>query len=123
MLIRSQDKLVIIPLNDFTITVDTEEYADNRERNICVCKSESIFEIGHYSTKEKAIKVLDMIQEAYAVYESNRIVSTGLAVTAYTGKYDTKESVAHGVKVLKEYAKTLESMTIFQMPEDSEVEV
>lgn len=55
MLIRSQDKLVIIPLNDFTITVDTEEYADNRERNICVCKSESIFEIGHYSTKEKAI--------------------------------------------------------------------
>lgn len=114
---------MIIPLNDFTITVDAEEYANNRECNICVCKSESIFEIGHYSTKEKAIKVIDMIQEAYAVYESNRIVSTGLAVTAYTGEYDTKESVAHGVKVLKEYAKTLESMTIFQMPEDSEVEV
>lgn len=127
MLIRSQDKLVIIPLNDFTITVDTEEYANNRECNICVCKSESIFEIGHYSTKEKAIKVLDMIQEAYAVYESNKIINTGLAGTVYTGSYDTKESIMHGVKVLKEYAKTLtslqESIIIFQMPEDSEVEV
>lgn len=70
MLIRSQDKLVIIPLNDFTITVDTEEYADNRERNICVCKSESIFG-----------------------------------------------------KVLKGYAEMVKESLVFQMPEDSEVEV
>lgn len=105
MLIRSQDKLVIIPLNDFTITVDTEEYANNRGCNICVCKSESIFEIGHYSTKEKAIKVLDMIQEAYAVYESNRIVSTGLAVTAYTGEYDTKKALLTGLRYSKSTLK------------------
>lgn len=123
MLIRSQDKLVIIPLNDFTITVDTEEYADNRERNICVCKSESIFEIGHYSTKEKAIKVLDMIQEAYADFEASKITSAGLATTAYTGSYKTPDSVSVGIKVLKGYAEMVKESLVFQIPEDSEVEV
>ena len=34
-------------------------------------------------------------------YKSGEIVSNGLAGLAYTGSYDTKESVAHGIAVLK----------------------
>lgn len=118
MLIRSQDKTRLVDSLGKIITV--KEWKNQEVWKIML---DDYFGLGIYKNKEKAIKVLDMIQKAHAEYESNRIVSTGLAVTAYTGGYDTKESVAHGVKVLKEYAKTLESTTIFQMPEDSEVEI
>lgn len=77
--------------------------------------------VGRYSTKAKALKVLDMIQEAYMEYKSGEIVSNGLAGSAYTGSYDTKESVAHGIAVLKGYGNEIRKSILFQMPEDSEV--
>ena len=78
--------------------------------------------LGEYSTNAKAMKVLDMIQEAYMDFESGKIISTGLATAAYTGSYDTKESVAHGIAVLKGYGNEIKKSILFQMPEDSEVE-
>lgn len=81
------------------------------------------FVIGYYSAKAKAIKVLDMIQGAYADFESAKITSTGMATTAYTGSYDAPESVAHGIKVLQGYAEMIRESVVFQIPEDSEVEV
>lgn len=94
--------------------------------NICIdiFYSESAYEeLGEYSTKEKALKVLDMIQEAYMDFESAKITSTGLATAAYTGSYDAPENVAHGIKVLKGYAEMIRESVVFQMPDDSEVEV
>lgn len=69
------------------------------------------------------MKVLDMIQEAYIEYKSGEIISNGLAGSAYTGSYDTKESVAHGINILKGYGNVIRESILFQMPEDSEVEV
>lgn len=46
-----------------------------------------------------------------------------LAGSAYTGSYNTKESVAHGIAVLKGYGNEIRKSILFQMPEDSEVEV
>lgn len=40
-----------------------------------------------------------------------------------TGSYDTPESVAGGIKVLKGYAEMIRESVVFQMPADSEVEV
>ena len=68
------------------------------------------------------MKVLDMIQEAYMDFEASKITSTGLATAAYTGSYDTPESVACGIKALKGYAEIIKESVIFQMPADSEVE-
>lgn len=117
MLIRSQDKETLI---NFDHSNFIELLPSGKSTHILYvwesCK------IGEYSTREKALKVLDMIQKAYAIYKSNEIVNTGLTATAYIGGYDTKESIIHGVKVLKEYAETLEDMIIFQMPDDIEVE-
>lgn len=79
--------------------------------------------VGEYSTKAKAMKVLDMIQEAYMDYKSGEIFGSGLVGSAYTGSYDTKESVAHGIAVLKSYGNEIRKSILFQMPEDSEVEV
>ena len=104
MLIRSQDKRMIVNFDN-------------------ICTVSAFPEIGRYSTKAKAMKVLDMIQEAYADFESAKITSTGLATAAYTGSYDTPESVAGGIKVLKGYAEMIRESVVFQMPEDGSVEV
>lgn len=81
--------------------------------------------VGRYSTKAKAMKVLDMIQEAYMNFETVKITSTGLATTAYAGNYtyDALESIEHGIKVLKGYAEMIRESVVFQMPADSEVVV
>lgn len=58
MLIRSQDKSRLINLNN-TRELRFWECAQGFNITDCVCP------IGNYSTREKALGVLDMIQEAY----------------------------------------------------------
>lgn len=116
MLIRSQNKSRLINL-DNTRELRFWECAQGFDIMDCACP------IGHYSTKAKALKALDMIQEAYMEYKSGEIVGNGLAGSAYTGSYDTKESVAHGIAVLKGYGNEIRKSILFQMPADSEVEI
>ncbi len=118
MLIRSQDKSILINMNN----VSSIEVGDDRLR-IFANNGDAIYDIGEYSTEAKVIKVLDMIQEAYADFESAKITSTGLTAAAYTGNYDTSESVAYGIKVLKDYTEMIRELIVFQMPADSEVVV
>ena len=115
MLIRSQDKIRLINLNN-TRELRFWECAQGFDITDCVCP------IGHYSTKAKAMKVLDMIQEAYADFEASKITNAGLATAAYTGSYKTPDSVSVGIKVLKGYAEMVKESLIFQMPEDGSVE-
>lgn len=116
MLIRSQDKSRLINFNN-TRELRFWECAQGFNITDCVCP------LGSYSTREKALGVLDMIQEAYMDFEASKITSTGLATAAYTGSYDTPESVACGIKALKGYAEIIKESVIFQMPADSEVVV
>ncbi len=120
MLIRSQDKTILVNVdNAFNIAIRDI----NGATAIYVGSLSSCCIIAEYSTKAKAMKVLDMIQEAYADFESAKITSTGLATAAYTGSYDTPESVAGGIKVLKGYVEIIRESVVFQMPEDGSVEV
>lgn len=120
MLIRSQDKTIIVNIdNAFSIAIRDI----NGAVSIYVGSQGGCCIIAEYSTKAKALKVLDMIQEAYMEYKSGEIVGNGLAGSAYTGSYNTKESVAHGIAVLKGYGNEIRKSILFQMPEDSEVEV
>lgn len=116
MLIRSQDKSRLINFNNIR-ELRFWECVQGFDITDCVCP------IGHYSTREKALKVLDMIQEAYADFEASKITNTGLATAAYTGSYKTPDSVSVGIKVVKGYAEMVKESVVFQMPEDSEVEV
>lgn len=119
MLIRSQDKTIIVNIdNAFSIAIRDI----NGAASIYVGSQGGCCIIAEYSTKAKAMKVLDMIQKAYMDFEAAKITSTGLAATAYTGSYDTPESVAAGIQVLKSYAEMIRESTAFQMPEDSEVQ-
>lgn len=123
MLIRSQNKISLVKFENIVININNI----NGKEIICWSQmnpgEDEYISLGHYSTKEKAMKVLDMIQEAYMEYKSGEIVGNGLAGSAYTGSYDTKESVAHGIAVLKGYGNEIRKSILFQMPEDSEVEV
>lgn len=60
MLIRSQNKRILINMNN----VSSIEAGDN-ELRIFADDGETIYDLGSYSTRAKAMKVLDMIQEAY----------------------------------------------------------
>lgn len=123
MLIRSQDKESLIAIDGNFVEI--LKYGDLSECSITVSTRDhsSLHVMARYSSVEKALKVLDMIQKAYMEYKSGEIVGNGLAGSAYTGSYDTKESVAHGIAVLKGYGNEIRKSILFQMPADSEVEV
>lgn len=122
MLIRSQNKMSLVKFENIVININNI----NGKEIICWSQmnpgEDEYISLGHYSAKAKAMKVLDMIQEAYMDYKSGEIIGSGLAGSAYTGSYDTKESVAHGIAVLKGYGNEIRKSILFQMPEDSEVE-
>lgn len=62
MLIRSRDKETLINFNN-SIVINIMDI-EGVVKMICSYSCED-YVIGHYSTKAKAMKVLDMIQEAY----------------------------------------------------------
>ena len=91
MLIRSQNKAVLL---NFTNLAAIYTVKDGDDFIISSLEGENKCTLGKYSTKAKAMKVLDMIQEAYCKFMSVKNDD------AWSGK----ESV-------------------FYMPEDSEVEI
>ena len=124
MLIRSQDKTALVKFENIVVNLKLPDSL----KVICWSLQDAqrgggYFILGEYSTKEKAMKVLDMIQEAYADFEASKITNAGLATAAYTGSYKTPDSVSVGIKVLKGYAEMVKESLIFQIPADSEVVV
>lgn len=110
MLIRSQDKSRLISFNN-TRELRFWECAQGFNITDCVCP------IGHYSTKAKAMKVLDMIQEAYGDSEYTKYVIPEVC-RILSMKPKTEENKAHA----GELGEMLKKGMTFQMPEDSEVE-
>ena len=113
MLIRSQDKRILINMNN----VSSIEVGDN-ELRIFADDGETIYDLGSYSTKAKAMKVLDMIQEAYADAELIPMTVPNI------GKMFAEASASKENELLAEaIGEVLMKKMVFQMPEDSEVEV
>ena len=108
MLIRSQNKRILINMNN----VSSIEAGDN-ELRIFADDGETIYDLGSYSTREKAMKVLDMIQEAYA---DEKLVD-------YTKYLQLKEIEKMDDSTILALRNELMKKAVFQMPEDSEVEV
>ena len=107
MLIRSQDKRILINMNN----VSSIEAGDN-ELRIFADDGETIYDLGSYSTKAKAMKVLDMIQEAYA---DEKLVD-------YTTYLQQKEIEKMDDSTILAIRNELMKKAVFQMPEDSEVD-
>ena len=67
MLIRSQDKRMIV---NFDNICTVSAFSENDSEDIYVEDGTGSLMVGRYSTKAKAMKVLDMIQEAYCKFMS-----------------------------------------------------
>lgn len=115
MLIRSQDKEMIINMAATNHIYVREVY---RPSGNLIDISSDEMRLGYYSTKEKAIKVLDMIREAYADAKLNEILIPDVCKSA--GKSQRGKDNTLIAKTIRKFF--MEKM-IFQMPEDSEVEV
>lgn len=99
MLIRSQDKEILINLNTLAGIEITKGPV---KTTITSYTTGCTYLLGEYSTRAKAMKVLDMIQEAYSEYQI---------------------MLNFSVSYLHEFKEKTDGFAIFQMPEDSEVEV
>lgn len=112
MLIRSQNKEVLVAF-EFLPDIEVSGGVISVRRDIGWCCL-----LGEYSTKEKAMKVLDMIQEAYGDSEYTKYVIPEVC-RILSMKPKTEENKAHA----GELGEMLKKGMTFQMPEDSEVEV
>lgn len=112
MLIRSQNKISLVKVENIIININNI----NGKEIICWSQmnpgEDEYISLGHYSTKAKAMKVLDMIQEAYA---DEKIVD-------YTTYLQRKEIEKMDDSTILALRNELMKKAVFQMPEDSEVE-
>lgn len=112
MLIRSQNKEVLVAF-EFLPDIEVSDGVISARRDMGWCCL-----LGEYSTKAKAMKVLDMIQEAYADTELVPMTVPNIGKTfAEAPPSKENELLAETIE------KALMNKMVFQMPEDSEVEV
>lgn len=115
MLIRSQDKRMIV---NFDNICTVSAFPEKDSEDVYVEDGTGSLMIGRYSTKAKAMKVLDMIQEAYA-----DAALIPMAVPNI-GKMFAEASASKENELLAEaIGKALTNKMVFQIPEDSEVEI
>lgn len=115
MLIRSQNREVLINFNSMAGI----EIAEGPIKTIITSYITGCsYLLGEYSNKAKAMKVMDMIQEAYEEY---KITCTFLI--GFTGHRAIVESNDIHVNGFEELVKNFKKNMVFQMPEDGSVEV
>lgn len=117
MLIRSQNKMTLVKFENIVVNINNI----NGKEIICWSQmnpgEDEYISLGHYSTKAKAMKVLDMIQEAYADTELVPMTVPNI------GKMFQEAPASKENELLAEaIGKVLMNKMVFQMPEDSEVE-
>lgn len=115
MLIRSQNREVLIDLNSMAGI----EIAEGPIKTIITSYITGCsYLLGEYSTKAKAMKVLDMIQEAYADAELIPMTVPNI------GKMFLEAPASKENELLAEaFGEALMNKMVFQMPEDGSVEV
>lgn len=112
MLIKSQNKEVLAVFENLLDVEVSGGVISARKGNGWHCF------LGEYSTKAKAIKVLDMIQEAYADAKLNEILLPDVCKAANKSQQE-KENTSIAKDIRNAFMKKM----VFQMPEDSKVEV
>lgn len=117
MLIRSQNKMSLVKFENIIVNINNI----NGKEIICWSQinpgEDEYISLGHYSTKVKAMKVLGMLQEAYADAKLNEILLPDVCKSASESQRG-KDNTLIAKTIRKDFMKKM----IFQMPEDSEVE-
>ena len=115
MLIRSQNKEILV---NFDVSAGIEIAEGTTKTVITSYITGCSYLLGEYSTKAKAIKVLDMIQEAYADAELIPMTVPNI------GKMFAEAPASKENELLAEtIGEALMKKMVFQVPEDGSVEV
>lgn len=113
MLIRSQNKEILV---NFNVSAGIEIAEGTTKTVVTSYITGCSYLLGEYSTKKKAIKVLDMLQEACADAELVPMTVPNI------GKMFTEAPASKENELLAEAIdKVIMNKMVFQMPEDSEV--
>ena len=104
MLIRSQYKMPLVKFENIVVNINNINGKEIIFWSQMNPGEDEYISLGHYSTKEKTMKVLDMIQEAYANVEL-----IPMAVPNIRNMFT--EAIG----------KAIMNKMIFQMPEDGSV--
>ena len=113
MLIRSQNKEILV---NFNVSAGIEIAEGTTKTVVTSYITGCSYLLGEYSTREKVMKVLDMIQEAYADAELIPMTVPNI------GKMFAKASASKENELLAEaIGEVLMNKMVFQMPADSEV--
>lgn len=110
MLIRSQSKEVLV---NFDVSAGIEIAEGTTKTVITSYITGCSYLLGEYSAKAKVMKVLDMIQEAYA---DEKLVD----YTVYSQQKEIEKMDNSTILALR---NELMKKAVFQMPEDGNVEV
>ena len=113
MLIRSQDKRMIV---NFDNICTVSAFPEKDSEDIYVEDGTGSLMIGRYSTKAKTMKVMDMIQEAYA-----DAALIPMAVPNIGNMFAEASPSKENELLAEAIGKALTNKMVFQMPEDSEV--
>ena len=123
MLIRSQDKTTLVKFENIVININNININNINGKEI-ICWSQmnpgedEYIPLGYYSTKAKAMKVLDMIQKDYEDAELIPMTVPNIG-KMFVGAPASKEN-----ELLAEaIGKALMNKMVFQIPEDGSVEV
>ena len=114
MLIRSQNKELLV---NFNVSAGIEIEERNTKTVVTSYITGCSYLLGEYSTKAKAMKVLDMIQEAYANVEL-----IPMAVPNIRNMFAEAPASKENEILAETIGKALMEKMVFQMPDDSEVE-
>lgn len=115
MLIRSQNKAVLLNFSNWAAIYTVK---DGDDFIISSLEGENKCTLGKYSSEAKAMKVLDMIQEAYADAELIPMTVPNI------GKMFLEAPASKENELLDEaIGEVFMNKMVFQMPEDGSVEV
>ena len=113
MFIRSQNKEDLMKFDDISIC-QKGDFFDIHSAFAIVCYRHGTHcVLGEYSTKEKAFKVLDKLQEAYAECEAYKVLLNGDFEHVISVFFEHKKD---------DFLKIFKKNFVYQMPQDNEVE-
>ena len=115
MLIRSQNKEILV---NFNVSAGIEIAEGTTKTVVTSYITGCSYLLGEYSTREKAMKVLDMIQDAYADAKLNEIRLPDVCKAANKSQQE-KENTSIAKDIRNAFMKKM----VFQMPDDESVEV
>lgn len=115
MLIRSQNKEILV---NFNVSAGIEIAEGTTKTVVTSYITGCSYLLGEYSTREKAMKVLYMIQEAYADAKLNEILLPDVCKAANKSQQE-KENTSIAKDIRNAFMKKM----VFQMPDDESVEV